>query len=538
MTFTGTIIRANAGCGKTYGLANRVIGWMIAHRRLTNNAGASDILAATFTRKAAGEIQDRILEHLALGATDTQRLAKFNKENSFNIDPRPDAGEMQLVLQDVVRCLDRLQISTLDGVFHRLAKGFPEEVGLPEGWTIADHSVLVSIQRQAIDDWLESCDAEMLETLAIEAEGEVLKGSPHGTIIETIWGGPKGGGLLPLRRRSQVGNTQHDPWKWIDGLIDDTLCSDAKKATAVELQAAADTLETLDLPLTKAGTEVKAWAKATPRMIKAIRAGLWSDVLEEGIVLAAADGGKFAGHIVPGDFEMALRPVISHARADFVRRIRIKIKIWRELLGELDDTYQSRQREVGLYDFGDITDRLARADMLDDLGAEQLAWRLDSVIRDMALDEFQDTSMEQAHVIEPVIEEMLAGQGAHEVPRNILVVADPKQSIYAWRGGTPAVLDWVEGLGGGSRFNTDELTKSFRSAKRIMDFVNDVFKDMDTNATLDVAMDNHPAVPKTIMTQAGLDPGDPGGPVAEVRDRWRFTHHESAKTNLLGGVQA
>ena len=537
MMFTGTLITANAGCGKTYSLANRVIGWMIEHRRLTQNAGAADILAATFTRKAAGEIQDRILEHLALGAMNPKALKAFNDENAFKVDPPAAAEDLQGVLQDVVKCLDRLQINTLDGIFHRLAKGFPEEVGFPEGWIIADHPALASIQRQAIDDWLESCGADEIETLAIEAEGEILKGSPHGTIIKTIWGGPKGGGLLPLWRRSQVGNDNHDPWEWIDGLTDDVLCSDARRATATKLASAANTLETLEIPLTKAGTEVKAWVKANDRMIQAIRAGFWSDVLTEGIVVAAASGGKFAGHFVPADFETTLRPVISHARADLVRRIRLKIKIWRELLGELDHAYQSRQREVGMYDFSDITDRLARAEILNDLGAEQLAWRLDSAIRDMALDEFQDTSMEQAHIIEPVIEEMLAGQGAHDTPRNLLVVADPKQSIYAWRGGTPAVLDWLERLGQG-QIKTADLHRSFRSAKRIMDFVNSVFENMDTNATLNIAAENHQAVPEAIMKQAGLEPGDPDGPVAEVRNRWVFTHHESAKTELRGGVQA
>ena len=122
MTSVGTLITANAGCGKTYGLANSVIGWMIEHKRLTGDAGAADILAATFTRKAAGEIQDRILEHLAQGATDADELHAFSE--SIAITPSAKSEEVQAVLEDVVACLDRMQISTLDGVFSRLAKAF------------------------------------------------------------------------------------------------------------------------------------------------------------------------------------------------------------------------------------------------------------------------------------------------------------------------------------------------------------------------------------------------------------------------------
>ena len=50
--FPHLVIRASAGTGKTYQLALRFIGLLAA------GAGPEEILATTFTRKAAGEILD------------------------------------------------------------------------------------------------------------------------------------------------------------------------------------------------------------------------------------------------------------------------------------------------------------------------------------------------------------------------------------------------------------------------------------------------------------------------------------------------
>ena len=534
MTSVGTLITANAGCGKTYGLANSVIGWMIEHKRLTGDAGAADILAATFTRKAAGEIQDRILEHLAQGATDADKLDAFSE--TIAITPSANSEEVQAVLEDVVVCLDRMQISTLDGVFSRLAKAFPEEVGLPEGWTIADHPVLQAIQRQAFDDWLEASTPEEISTLAREAEAEILKGSAHNEVIERIWGGPSGGGLLSLWRRSQVRNDDVDPWNWVDSLADDAISADAESQTNGTLRAVVDALGSIELPLTKAGTTNVNWKKSNDKLIAAINDGLWTDVLTNSIVIASTGDNKYSSHYASESYCVAIRPAVSHARADLVRRIRAKMSVWRQLLSGLDAAYRRRQREAGCYDFGDITDRLARADALSSIGADQLAWRLDSKIRDIALDEFQDTSMEQARVMQPVLEEMVAGEGSYDAPRHLLVVADPKQSIYAWRGGTPAVLQWVEELGYGA-ITKKTLSKSFRSAKVLMEFVNATFESMDTNAALLAASETHERVPDPVMARGNLDPCYPGGPIGEVLRDWKFEHHESA-LNTDGGIFA
>ena len=55
-----SILVANAGSGKTWTLANRVLAWCFDERRAGRTPRPAAILAVTFTRKAAGEILARM----------------------------------------------------------------------------------------------------------------------------------------------------------------------------------------------------------------------------------------------------------------------------------------------------------------------------------------------------------------------------------------------------------------------------------------------------------------------------------------------
>ena len=79
--YPNILIRASAGSGKTFRLSNRYLGLMKL------GVSPDQILATTFTRKAAGEILDRVMIRLAEAALDTeqcQELATFLKDPSLS----------------------------------------------------------------------------------------------------------------------------------------------------------------------------------------------------------------------------------------------------------------------------------------------------------------------------------------------------------------------------------------------------------------------------------------------------------------------
>src|ERR1700688_1585778 len=81
--FAHALIRASAGSGKTHQLTNRYLGLLAA------GVEPDAILATSFTRKAAGEILDRVLSRLAEAAGDAAKakdLAKAIGQNDFGPD--------------------------------------------------------------------------------------------------------------------------------------------------------------------------------------------------------------------------------------------------------------------------------------------------------------------------------------------------------------------------------------------------------------------------------------------------------------------
>ncbi|HEV2473746.1 MAG TPA: UvrD-helicase domain-containing protein, partial [Chthonomonadales bacterium] len=107
-----TAIKASAGSGKTYCLTTEYI------RLLSDGADPGAILCTTFTRKAAGEILERLLQRLvkaAVGDADKTALAE-ELQRPFS------SNDASRLLRLFCQNLHRVAISTNDGFFNRLAR--------------------------------------------------------------------------------------------------------------------------------------------------------------------------------------------------------------------------------------------------------------------------------------------------------------------------------------------------------------------------------------------------------------------------------
>src|SRR5689334_7014872 len=108
------VILASAGTGKTFQLSSRYLSLIAGKRE------PSTILATTFTRKAAGEILDRILRRLAAATTDARAL----KELQESVDPAMTPERCATLTATLARRVDRLQISTIDAFLGRVLRAF------------------------------------------------------------------------------------------------------------------------------------------------------------------------------------------------------------------------------------------------------------------------------------------------------------------------------------------------------------------------------------------------------------------------------
>ena len=145
-----SLLLASAGTGKTFQLANHFAGLLMA------GAAPESILATTFTRKAAGEILDRVLKRLREGAEPGDKGAEARDwvlESAAKVRGGPmDAGSesFRAVLAGLVRAVERFQVRTLDSFFIRLTRAFAAELDIRQEWRVTDEAEERGLRAEAV----------------------------------------------------------------------------------------------------------------------------------------------------------------------------------------------------------------------------------------------------------------------------------------------------------------------------------------------------------------------------------------------------
>ena len=465
--FPHIVIRASAGTGKTHQLATRFIGL------LASGARPDQILATTFTRKAAGEILDRVLFRLAEAAAEEQPRRQLAEEIR-----RPlTAADCRQLLTATVHNLHRLHVGTLDSYFIRVATSFGPELGLPPGWEIGDELLDAALRDEAIEQLLAAGrSADLLALVHSLAKGETQR-SVGRLVRETVTG------LFEVFREAQ-------PAAW------ESLAYPAGLKPE-ELEQAIDALAAFDLPDGQIRTtRDKDVAKAL--------AHDWEEFIKSGIGAKVLAGESVFGRKpLPPPLIALYRPVLQHVASVLVGQIARQTLATQQLLRRFAEEYAALQLDQRSLRFSDVTFRLAIA--AASVGPEQLAFRLDSSLRHLLLDEFQDTAPTQWRVLAPLARHVTAAAGG-----SFFCVGDAKQAIYGWRGGEAelfgALPAELPGLSSG------ELATSFRSSQPVIDAVNQVFQNLHQHPNLDK--------------------------LADSVQRWQqaFPKHTTARGNLAGYV--
>ena len=556
-----TVVIANAGSGKTWTLANTILRWALDDLRAGREARLDELLAVTFTRKAAAEILDRVLRHAALGVLDGRERAGFSAVLG-DADPAMYAR----VLEALVEAMPNLAIGTIDGYFSRVARGAPIELGLAAGWTIGETSELLR-QQQAVVARLVSGDrtpgrSNTLRTLAL-----LDQGAPRASVVDNIGrlvgaaspvpGSGAGDGLLGHFRASIDALAQGQrfdelrSWRWIEEIA----AAEGALPASEDAGAIPPSIDEADLlsvvaqldrvvadgglPTTARGAKVSAaWQTAVAKIRDALLAADLEGLAGSKPLRAALTGEPYSRVLPTPELGAALRPLGALLRLVALRRASWSMRAAREVLPTLDGLLAETQLASGLYAFGDIGRAVARAARGGVLEATTLLAATGTRIGALALDEAQDTSVEQydafAPVLEPIFREGSDGG-------RFLLVGDPKQSIYGWRGGTPGLIEAFRRARAAQLSDTRPLARSFRSSAVLMHFVNQVFADLER--VLGTLGDPELRAPLDDRADAVLDRigasellrGRLSDPVAAAADDWRFTPHGAGRI-LAGGV--
>ncbi len=444
---TSLFVEAAAGTGKTSELVARIVSLLESGR-----ATLKQIVAVTFTEKAAGEMKLRVRAEIERAR---ERAGLLPTERAF--------------LDGALGQLEIAHIGTIHGFCADLLRERPVEAGVDPLFEVAPEDEQRGLLDGAFDAWFQ-------RTLAAPPEGvrRVLRRRTRG---------PNAVGPRASLRAAAEKLLEHRDFtaSWKRSSFDRTGEIDAVIDRLATLAPLADQASRQDSYLARSFREIKGFVEETAHR-EAVQ-GRDYDGLEAELrqFLRARHwrwkgSGKWFGKRIERADVLAQRDAVKSDIGALLERAEAELAAHlREELRPLVDTYESLKERMGKLDFLDLLLR-ARDLVRDDRAVrEQLQARFSHFF----VDEFQDTDPLQAELLM-----LLAGEDPEEtnwrqvrpVPGKLFLVGDPKQSIYRFRRADVDIYESVKQQLSQHGAAVLHLTTSFRSVPSLQSAVNASFE--------------------------------------------------------------
>ena len=476
---SNTIIRASAGSGKTFRLSNEFLNVVFQSDKSVGQT-LDTILASTFTRKAAGEITDRIFTKLADAALDPAKRKELEKHLHY-----PKSGDQEKTLQNILaelaRNMYRLRVGTLDAYFNKIATAFSLELGLPPGWTMLDQTEYPRLIDEAVREvFSESRRSDAKRLLHLLQKGEEKANMMNDLVALAD-------AMLPLVRVTTQDAWEHETPKRLEPHTHDLVSATEIDEILKRLEAITDD----QLPRTRENEPRKNYMSAREKLKIAISSQDWPAFLKltlvKNVIPTLNDptapcvyDNADVREEAPELFDIVTK-LLPHAKS-----ILIKILIGQtrstygllKMVAEKLDVILERERK---FRYEDITRRIADYGFKNRL--DSLQHRLNAETRHLLLDEFQDTSLPQWTILEP-----LALKTTGDKNGTYFCVGDEKQSIYSWRGGEAAIFGSMKNRLRqelqDTKIDEETLEVTRRCAKPIIETVNELFEKIQYSDTV------------------------------------------------------
>ena len=446
------IVEAAAGTGKTTELVKRIVA-IIEHQRAT----IDQIVAVTFSEKAAGELKLRLREEL-------ERARE-----------RQTPGSVAAQLLDAaVHDFEEAHVSTIHGFCAELLRERPVEARVDPAFAVLTDSQAARLFEEAFTSWLHA-------QLANPQEG--VRRSLRRPLKRQFGDEPEDGPIERLRTAANGLREWRDhPAPWRRPTYDRT--NDIKSLN-IRLKTFVDLVAN---PIKRDDrlAESFALARTTSADIERQRR-LVGDMVPEGMwdaweaALAGLAGDRDFANPKKGygaAYAMGVtRDQALAAHADLLTALRaFRANADADLAALLHDEmfdclrgYEERKRESGTLDFLDLLIK-ARNLVRDN---EEIRREFRARFRAILVDEFQDTDPLQADLLRLLAEK---DDGTLR-PGALFIVGDPKQSIYRFRRADVGAYRRIANSLNASGALSVTLQTSYRSVPAIQHFVNAAFRD-------------------------------------------------------------
>jgi ATP-dependent exoDNAse (exonuclease V) beta subunit len=465
-------VKASAGSGKTYQLTRRFLALLdradendrpfACAGKPTRGYAWPEIMAVTFTNKAAAEMKERVVKGLKRSALRLDDSADCSSETASR------------TIEAVLRRYHRLNIRTIDSLLALLLRLFSLDFGIrPDFQIVFDETELFNA---VYDHFIALCDENGTERdlLSSAMDTMIITEGRSGFMMQD--GMRQRLGKLAAFLRAQSGPIE----------TDQTVIRELLTASFAQFQRA---VTAMDGHIAETG--IPANAHFTKFLTKCAALELFDSPPESAMI----EKPSFADCVLAKG-----KGLVDERTESFYARLQgawqtygaehqtltgafflaPAIAIAQRLLNGLAVLQRQRGLVLGSALAGFVNDLLTQ-----DEAVSEAYCRMGCRLHHLLVDEFQDTSREQWRAVTPLAQECLAKGGS------LFYVGDVKQAIYGWRGGDSAlfeeVMDQRDIASLALTAESETLPDNWRSHEVVVRFNNEFFGNLeDPDLTCDL----------------------------------------------------
>lgn len=483
-----SIYDASAGSGKTYALVKEYLKIILTSPK---NDAYRNILAITFTNKAVHEMKSRIVGSLSEFAKDQpsdkavglmQNLVEDTKDWKTKLSLPQIKLKSQQIIKHIIHNYAAFDISTIDKFTHKVIRAFAHDLNLPINFEVTldtDNLLIEAVDALIAQAGQDETLTQLLVDFTIEKTDDDKSWDISREIVET--------GKLILNENHRAEITQFKNTNILEFVAIKKKLFKACKT--LEEENAIQATELL-LGLENKGIDLKSFSAGHfPKHLQSIaeknfnpKNKIYKEIEDIKINKTAKDRTLIENSI-PELLHSLAAIYAKFQKRDFYKAF-LKNSTPLSLLNTLSNELTKIQEEQNVLSISEFNAIIYNE--IQNQPAPFIYERLGERYRHFFIDEFQDTSEMQWKNLIPLIDNALAGQDEYGDKGTLMIVGDPKQSIYRWRGGKAEqfiALSKDNNPFSNPDKKLEHLDKNYRSYDQVIHFNNSFFKALASEFT-------------------------------------------------------
>lgn len=473
------LVQAPAGSGKTELLTDRFLALLPLVQR------PEEILAITFTRKAAAEMRDRILKKLQRGMDSNEPTLDYEKQ-AWHL-ARKALERDQEQGWNLLKYPSRLRVQTIDSFCQTLVRLTPSLSGAGSSLNPTDFAAV--LYQEAAQRTLEQIDqSEAVQTLVAHLDLNLPK--TEELLVEMLKSRDQWGFIVEDESAAlaQMVQTLHRivedqlahakqlmPLGWEQDLIGALREAAAHFVQDDPSHPLACILDWDGQSLAPTFDEVERWVVVANFLLTDKGTMRKSVSITNGIEKTSPHKPALVAWLKRHEPDLTLVETLNKVRTLPLALIEpANMQTFKAFFTCLQMSLANLQAvftEQTQVDFIEIAQRASKALGNSD-NPSDLLLKLDLSLKHILMDEFQDTSYSQMQLLEKIVSGWSQGDG-----RTLFLVGDPMQSIYRFRKAEVGLFLKVSEQKKVADVDIHclHLQENFRSDKGVVDWVNQVF---------------------------------------------------------------